>query len=214
MNTKKTNTTHTPDDRQDYGWHFDDGNHPGENDYDMEVYEILKTPKKTTYKVDESLLKDWWKKETVKAVINGQQKQILALKWEVIGWNPNAFVRKYIDEPVNNIPKHLIGEQVFNRGAITNLWIKEKLPTLEKVTRLRWDNHQAFVKKYFEKDGNMIFPGVYDPNDDEFDGIGEWIDVRLQDGTSMGVDMETFDHNPTEIQYRDQEFGSSIILFE
>ncbi|MEI8008893.1 MAG: hypothetical protein WCI00_05950 [bacterium] len=70
-----------------------------------------------------------------------------------------------------------------------------------------------FVKKYFEKNGNMIFPGVYDPNYEEFDSIGDWIDVRLQDGTSMGIDKNTFDHNPTEIQYRDPEFGSSIVIF-
>ncbi len=208
----KKNLTSIPDDRKDYGWHFDDGNHPWE--YDMDIYETLKNPKKTTYKVDESLLMDWWKKETVKATINGQQKEIVALKWEVIGGNTNAFVRKYIDEPKGNIPEHLIGEQVFNWGAILNLWIKEKLPTLKKITQLRWEDHKKFVKKHFEKDGNMIFPGVYDPNYEEFDGIGERIDVWLQDGTSMGIDMKTFDHNPTEIDQRDPEFCSSIVLFE
>jgi hypothetical protein len=179
------------------------------------MYEALTTkPKNLTYKINESLLKDWRKKETVKAVINGQQKQIVALKWEVVGKKTNAFVRKYIDEPVNRIPKHLIWEEIFNRGAIINLWIQEKLPTLEKITQLRWKDHTKFVKKHFEKDGNTIFPGVYDPNYEEFDGIGEWIDVWLQDGTSMGIDTETFDHNPTEIQYRDYEFGSSIVVFE
>ena len=211
MTIKSFNTTHTPEDRKDYDGHFDDGNHPGNSD----MYEALTTkPKHLTYKINESLLRDWRKKETVKALINGQHKQIIALKWEVVGENTHAFVRKYIDEPANSIPKHLIGEQIFNRRAIINLWIKEKLPTLEKITQLRWEDHKKFIKKYFEKDGNMVFPGVYDPNYEELDSIGDWIDVRLQDGTSMGIDTKTFDHNPTEIEYRDPEFGSSIVVFE
>ena len=211
MTIKNFKTTNTPDDRKDYDGHFDDGNHPGNSD----IYKVLKTkPQQLTYKIDESVLKNWRKKETVKALINGQEKQIIALKWEVVGENANAFVRKYIDEPANSIPKYLIWEQVFNRRAIINLWIKEKLPTLEKITQLRWEDHMKFVKQYFEKNGNRIFPGVYDPNYEEFDSIGDWIDVRLQDGTSMGIDVNTFDHNPTEIQYRDPEFGSSIVLFD
>lgn len=211
MTIKNFNTTHTPDDRQEYSGHFDDGNHPGNSD----IYETFTTKSEhLTYKIDESILKSGRKKETVNALINGEQKEIVVLKWEIIGKNTNAFVRKYIDEPANSIPKHVIWEQVFNRRAIINLWIKEKLPTLEKIIQLRWNNHEKFIKKFFDIWWNMIFPWVYDPNFDEFDGIGEWIDIRLQDGTSMGIDRETFDHNPNEIQHKDNDFGSSIIIFK
>lgn len=160
------------------------------------------------------MLKTWWEKKTVNAFVNGQEKKIQIFKGEIKWHHPKAYVWKYIDEPENSIPKHLIGEQVFNWNAILNLGIQNKLPTLEKVEKIRWNNHNQFIKNNFEKNGNMIFPWVYEPKDDEFDDIGGWIDMWLQNGTSIGIDEKTFDHNPTEIDQKDPEYGSSIILME
>lgn len=207
----KKNITHTPEDRKDYPGHFDDGNHPGGSD----IYEALtKKPKHLTYKVDETMLKRWRQKETVNAFVNGQEKKIQILKGEIQWQYPKAYVRKYIDEPENSIPKHLIGEQVFNRNAILNLGIENQLPTWEKVIELRGKNHKSFVKKNFEKDGKMNFPGVYEPKDNEFDDIGAWIDIWLSDGSAAGIDEKSIDHNTVEGEQMDPEYGSSIILWE
>ena len=63
-----------------------------------------------------------------------------------------------------------------------------------------------------EKDGNMIFPGVYEPKDDEFDDIGAWIDIWLTDGSAAGIDKKSIDHNKMDAGQMDPEYGSSIIL--
>lgn len=77
---------------------------------------------------------------------------------------------------------------------------------------LRKDNHEGFVKANFRKGDKMVFPGVYEPKDNEFDDIGAWIDIWLTDGSAAGIDEKSIDHNTIDEGQMDPEYGSSIVL--
>lgn len=160
------------------------------------------------YKIDKWLTKkekldQWWKEEERFAYINGIETNIKVLKKEL---TEGAFVREYQDD--GKIPKHLVGEQLFNKVAVTYLDLWKKLPTRENMVVMRWktkEERENFLKNNFQKDWKNLFPGFWDPDDKGFYGIGKRTGYWLSDGSIVGINKDNMHHyngNP--------EFGFSL----
>jgi len=160
------------------------------------------------YKIDKWLTKkekldQWWKEEERLAYINGIKTNIKVLKKEL---TEGAFVREYQDD--GKIPKHLVGEQLFNKVAVTYLDLWKKLPTRENMVVMRWktkEERENFLKNNFQKDWKNLFPGFWDPDDKGFYGIGKRTGYWLSDGSIVGINKDNMHHyngNP--------EFGFSL----
>lgn len=160
------------------------------------------------YKIDKWLTKkekldQWWKEEERLAYINGIETNIKVLKKEL---TEGAFVREYQDD--GKIPKHLVGEQLFNKVAVTYLDLWKKLPTRENMVVMRWktkEERENFLKNNFQKDWKNLFPGFWDPDDKGFYGIGKRTGYWLSDGSIVGINKDNMHHyngNP--------EFGFSL----
>ena len=79
---------------------------------------------KENHKIDKELsvkekLEKGWKKETVPAYVNGTEKKVTVIKKQIEGANTDAFVWEYIED--KDMPKNMVGEQLFNRNAVLNL---------------------------------------------------------------------------------------------
>jgi hypothetical protein len=61
------------------------------------------------------------------------------------------------------------------------------LPTFEDFSN---GNHKQFVK-----DSNILFSGCRNPNDEEFDSIGEREVLRLSDGDDVVIDKNEVHHD-------------------
>ncbi|HRU50277.1 MAG TPA: hypothetical protein P5155_02115 [Candidatus Absconditabacterales bacterium] len=160
------------------------------------------------YKIDKGLTKkekldQGWKEEERLAYINGIETNIKVLKKEL---TEGAFVREYQDD--GKIPKHLVGEQLFNKVAVTYLDLWKKLPTRENMVVMRGktkEERENFLKNNFQKDGKNLFPGFWDPDDKGFYGIGKRTGYGLSDGSIVGINKDNMHHyngNP--------EFGFSL----
>lgn len=160
------------------------------------------------YKIDKWLTKkekldQWWKEEERLAYINGIETNIKVLKKEL---TEGTFVREYQDD--GKIPKHLVGEQLFNKVAVTYLDLWKKLPTRENMVVMRWktkEERENFLKNNFQKDWKNLFPGFWDPDDKGFYGIGKRTGYWLSDGSIVGINKDNMHHyngNP--------EFGFSL----
>jgi len=180
-----------------------------------ESKEIMKPQRlqRENHKIDKELsvkekLNKGRKKETVPAYINGVEKKVTVIKKQIEGANADAFVWEYIED--KSMPENMVGEQLFNRNAVLNLWLNTKLPTWEQMQKIKWaNNHDYFLKTNFQKNGKNMFPGCWHSNDDEFYGIGGQASCWLSDGSNVGIskdDMHLYDDSP--------RFGFSVRLLQ
>jgi len=179
-----------------------------------ESKEKMKTPEleKNNHKIDEwkykkEKLAEWWKEEERHAYINGSETKIKILKKELA---PGAFVREYQDD--GKMPKHLIGEQLFNWKAVLSLGLQDRLPTWENMVAMRWETKEEkdnFLKNNFQKNWENLFPGCWGPSGEEFKGIGHRADYWLADGGNVGLDGDGMYHYNGS-----PEFGFSLRLLK
>jgi hypothetical protein len=99
-----------------------------------ESKEKMKTPEleAENHKIDRWLPRtkeNWWKEEERPA--NGRGVKIKILKKELA---PGAFVREYQDDGI--MPKHLVGEQLFNWKAVLSLGLEDRLPTYKQYQEM------------------------------------------------------------------------------
>lgn len=97
-----------------------------------------------------------------------------------------AAVIEYQDD--GNIPKHLVGEQLFNVEAIAALGLE--LPTYDQLEEIKreYKNHELFLKNNFQKNGQIIFPGKYVSRSIMIDEeIGFWLYLWLAEWESAMI---------------------------
>lgn len=178
-----------------------------------ESKEKMKTPQLETknHKIDEwkskkEKLAEWWKEEERPVYIDGSETKIKVLKKELA---PGAFVREYQDD--GKMPKHLVGEQLFNWKAVLSLGLQDRLPSYEQMETMRWwkENHGKFLENNFQKDWKNLFPGFWIPDDKGFDGVGERTDCWLSDGRDVDLDRDDVNHDDGN-----PEFGFSLRLLK
>lgn len=179
-----------------------------------ESKEAMKTPQLETknHKIDEwkskkEKLAEWWKEVEELAYINGTETRIKILKKELA---PGAFVREYQDD--GKMPKHLVGEQLFNWKAVLNLGLQDRLPTWENIQSMEWETKEKddFLKNNFQKDWKDLFPGSWDPNYKEFLNIGKWTNCWLLGANNIDLnrDFDVFHYTYAS------EFGFSLRLLK
>ncbi len=163
-----------------------------------ESKEKMKTPelKSENHKIDKWLSKkeklaQWWKEEERPAYINGTEMKIKVLKKELA---KDAYVREYQDN--GKMPSHLVGEQLFNRKAVLNLKLQDRLPTYSQYQEMWfwWENHEDIMDKNFKKWDNCLLFGFRDPNTEKFHNIGLRTDCRLADGTNVELHKDKMHH--------------------
>jgi hypothetical protein len=174
----------------------------------------MKTPQleSENHKIDKwkskkEKIAEWWKEEERPAYINGTETKIKVLKKELA---PGAYVREYQDD--GKMPKHLVGEQLFNWKAVLSLGLQDRLPTWENMVTMRWETKEEkdnFLKNNFQKNWNNLFPGYWNPNNKGFYGIGVRTDCWLSDGNNVVLSGDSVDHNDDI-----PEFGFSLRLLK
>ncbi len=176
--------------------------HGGDELKKKESKEKMKTPQleKENHKIDKGMsvdekLKNGWKKEkNVPAYIDGVEKKVTVLKKTIEWWAKDAFVWEYIDDGV--MSKNMVGEQLFNRNAVLNLWLQTKLPSFEQMETIRGgkEKHQEFLKNNFQKNWENLFPGYWGPDFKEFYDISGRTGCWLSDGNNIGVSKDDILH--------------------
>ncbi len=179
-----------------------------------ESKETMKKPEleSDNYKIDQwkskkEKLSEGWKEEERLAYINDSATNIKVLKKELA---PGAFVWEYQDD--GKMPKHLVGEQLFNWKAVLNLWLEKRLPTWENMKTMRGDTeeeNQNFLKNNFQKDGKKLFPGCWDPNEKEFYSIGARPGCWVAGGDDVELYEDSMGHSNDG-----HEFGFSLRLLK
>ncbi|HRX64271.1 MAG TPA: hypothetical protein P5060_04155 [Candidatus Absconditabacterales bacterium] len=174
----------------------------------------MKTPQLETknHKIDEGKSKkeklaEGWKEEERPAYINGTETKIKILKKELA---PGAFVREYQDD--GKMPKHLVGEQLFNWKAVLNLGLQDRLSTWENTQSMRGETKEekdGFLKNNFQKDGKNLFPGYWNPSYKKFSNIGKRTDFWLSGGNDVVLHRDGMDRS-----YYNPEFGFSLRLLK
>jgi hypothetical protein len=141
--------------------------------------------------------------------INWVEKEVTVLEKEIKWSNKNAFVREYINEPKDVIPKKYLWQQLFNRYAVQNLAEQgkvdlSKLPTYEQMEEIRWwkENHQKFLENNFQKDWENLFPGFRSPYDKNFSGVDRRTVCWLSDGNDIGIHGDDMNHIYDDHYYR------------
>lgn len=119
------------------------------------------------YKVDagmstqQKLHNGWREREFVLEQPN-IRRLIIMLQKDISTKKGRGRVLEYADYP--DVPPHLIGQQLYDQRAVEALWLVDDLPTnddLDTIIALAgWE--QAFIQKYFQKDGQSILPGYCD----------------------------------------------------
>jgi len=148
-------------------------------------------------------LAQWWKEEEKTAYINGVEMTIKVLKKELA---EGAFVREYQDD--GKIPNHLIGEQLFNKAAVTYLDLWKKLPSWQNMVTMRWKTtkeQENFLKNNFQKDWENMFPGYWHPGGKKFVNIGERAGCWLSGGLNVKLNEDSMRYDDY-----DPEFGFSL----
>jgi hypothetical protein len=109
------------------------------------------------------------------------------------------------------MPKNImVGEQLFNRNAVLNLWLNTKLPTWEQMQKIKWANpHDYFLEMNFQKDKKNLFPGYRGPLSKDFSAVGLQAHCWLADGSNVGVSRDIMNHSSSN-----PRFGFSIRLFQ
>jgi len=181
-----------------------------------ESKEKMKTPqlesenhKIDTWKSKKEKLAEWWKEEERPAYINWSKTKIKVLKKELA---PGAYVREYQDD--GKMPKHLVGEQLFNWKAVLSLGLQDRLPTYNQYKEMWfspnwWEEHKKAMNKNFKKWDNDLFPGCWDPDYELFYNFGDRTDCWLADGGDVVLIEDYMNHdgyNP--------EFGFSLRLLQ
>lgn len=164
------------------------------------------------YKIDkwkskEEKLAEWWREEECSADIYRHETKIKVLKKEL---SPGAFVREYQDD--GEMPKYLVGEQLFNWNAVLILGLQDRLPTWQNMITMVGKTQQekdTFLTNNFQKGRNTIFPGLWFPNDKAFSNIGKRIHCRLSDGNLVGIK-----ENDMVYTKDTSEWGSSLRLLK
>lgn len=185
--------------------------------------EKIKSPQivNETYKIETWLhqqqkqrMKIWetingWKKEESIAIINNKETPIIVLKKHIEWPAENAFVQEYIDNW--RMPPEYIGQQFFNGYAITNFWLRNNFSSYEEMKNMRWGdkNHQEFLKKNFQKDGENMLPGYRHNIYKTFTNVGGRISFWLADGSCMDVSNKDMHHN-----YYDHNYYLSVRMFK
>lgn len=136
------------------------------------------------YKIDKNMsldkkLKHWWKKITGFHSNSAQVEEgcpIVLLKKDLWG---GAYVREYLEW----VPKEYIWEQKFNRAAVSALWLRDRLPSVEEFHLRYIRNKSKFVedrKNHLSGARASIFVGI--DNDDLRDiGAQEFFFTREVD---------------------------------
>ncbi|MFZ2150803.1 MAG: hypothetical protein WAZ12_00585 [Candidatus Absconditicoccaceae bacterium] len=113
-----------------------------------------------------------------------------------------AYVREFFDGNYK-------GEQKFNRAAVQSLGLQDKLPkNYEEFKKIRGENHQDFMQKYFSKNNKLFLSGSRYPRDKKFNGMGGRENFWLGNGASIGLQEHELPH---ESKYPQHGFSVRLI---
>lgn len=171
----------------------------------LEAMDDIPELESENYKIDKHLsvkqkLKKWWTRKKdpngIEYLCKNLHKNFLSLwLWEV---------REYLSW----VDPEFIWEQKFNPAAAQELWLKDKLPAnYKEFEKMRWDNHQDFMQKYFYKNGKLMLSGYRDANRKKFFDIDRWENLLLWDGFNVAISSNSIGR-----EYYNPLFGSSIRL--
>ena len=156
----------------------------------MDILEL----EEENHKIDKNLsinqkIKQGWKKVKLFGDIDWKKEMITMLRKKIDGSKKNAFVREYIEDEDGIMPKHLIGEQIFNRNAVINLGLRKRLLNYEQMKAMRWgkEKHQEFLEKNFQKDGKNVFPGYRNQYNKKLSHVGTSANYRTSEGDHIDI---------------------------
>lgn len=159
------------------------------NKKQAEVLSEIPELENENYKIDEHLsveekLKSWRTKEIDFHWIIYLQKD---LSPEQRYKDDKAYVREYLEW----VDKECIWEQKFNREAVKKLWLVNKLPkNFKEFKKIRWNNHQDFVNKYFSKNNKSLFSGYWNRGAKWFFDVGDKEHCWLSNGRHVLIDKK------------------------
>jgi hypothetical protein len=153
------------------------------------------------YKIDthlsvEDKLNSWWTKDT-------DWRWISYLHKDLWWWGE---IREYLAW----VDKDYIWKQKFNRVAVEQLWLKDKLPkNYEEFKKIWWIKHIYFMLKYFSNNDRFILDGSFDSDRKIFYGIDILENYWVWTGYSIEL---TKDGIGTRYSCCNPKFGMSVRL--
>lgn len=96
-------------------------------------------------------------------------------------------IKEYISVPGQD---HLVGQQLFSKEAMERLWLfgrlnlpKNKEAIQNMIDACQWKNKDERYADFYNKNIKDRRTGYWDKFDDEYKHIGEWMIIRLADGS-------------------------------
>jgi hypothetical protein len=131
------------------------------------------------------------------------------LKKEIPWKQSEAFVWEFAAD----VPEEFIWKQLFNRYAVLNLWLENKLPSYEDLEQLQSRDHEKFLKE-----NNVLFLGYRHSGRFHLHDVGSvchmWLmDRNLSDNNYVEIDNKKMTGRRWDLE-RLPEFGMPIRLLK